>query len=296
MNKKYLVPLGIFLGSFVLIRLVDYTYEQVFKPNVMLDKQYHAIIDGVYLNPDLVDEKPEMLIDKQKFLKELDQILPPKVIYAKFKGGYHEFCFELGISNAGKLGSIKMTADSDIPLSSTIGDYLGSQRFVQTLSEIKYKPAKLDGKYVASIMTITLIISLDQKGNVLFPWYMTVPSSSAGHIEFFDRSIRYNESDIYNNVEEMPEMIGGIDALSHKITYPALARRAGIEGKLIIAAVIDEKGDVIGFQIIKGLGVGIEEGVISALKKTKFRPGSVKGRPVKVKVVFPIVFKLDQSN
>lgn len=93
-------------------------------------------------------------------------------------------------------------------------------------------------------------------------------------------------------VEEMPEPIGGIAAIQKKIIYPEIAKRAGVEGKVYIKAYVDEKGNVTKVEVLKGLGAGLDEAAIKAVKATKFKPGKQRGKPVKVQVSIPIVFKL----
>jgi protein TonB len=93
-------------------------------------------------------------------------------------------------------------------------------------------------------------------------------------------------------VEEMPEPIGGIQAIQSKIIYPEIAKRAGIEGKVYVLAFVDETGTVTKAEIIKGLGAGLDEAALKAVKATKFKPGKQRGKPVKVQVSIPIVFKL----
>jgi protein TonB len=93
-------------------------------------------------------------------------------------------------------------------------------------------------------------------------------------------------------VEEMPEPIGGIAAIQNKIVYPEIAKRAGVEGKVYVKAFVDEKGNVTKVEIQKGLGAGLDEAAMKAVKETKFKPGKQRGKPVKVQVSIPIVFKL----
>lgn len=94
-------------------------------------------------------------------------------------------------------------------------------------------------------------------------------------------------------VEEMPEPIGGIAAIQSKIVYPEIAKRAGVEGKVYILAFVDENGNVTKAQVLKGLGAGLDEAALDAIKQTKFKPGKQRGKPVKVQVSIPIVFKLN---
>jgi periplasmic protein TonB len=93
-------------------------------------------------------------------------------------------------------------------------------------------------------------------------------------------------------VEEMPEPIGGIKAIQEKIVYPEIAKRAGVEGKVYVLAFVDETGAVTKAQVIKGIGAGCDEAALAAVQKTKFKPGKQRGKPVKVQVSIPIVFKL----
>ena len=93
-------------------------------------------------------------------------------------------------------------------------------------------------------------------------------------------------------VEEMPAPIGGIKAIQEKIVYPEIAKRAGVEGKVYVLAFVNEQGEVTKAQIIKGIGAGCDEAALDAVLKTKFTPGKQRGKPVKVQVSIPIIFKL----
>jgi len=93
-------------------------------------------------------------------------------------------------------------------------------------------------------------------------------------------------------VEEMPEPIGGIKGIQEKIVYPEIAKRAGVEGKVYVLAFVDESGTVTKAQVLKGIGAGCDEAALSAVQKTKFKPGKQRGKPVKVQVSIPIIFKL----
>jgi periplasmic protein TonB len=92
-------------------------------------------------------------------------------------------------------------------------------------------------------------------------------------------------------VEEMPQPIGGLQGIQHRIAYPEIAKRAGIEGKVFVRAFVDETGSVTSAEIVKGIGGGCDEAAMDAILKTKFTPGKQRGKPIKVQVTIPIVFK-----
>jgi protein TonB len=99
------------------------------------------------------------------------------------------------------------------------------------------------------------------------------------------------EPDFFVAVEEMPAPIGGLKSIQEKIVYPELAKRVGIEGRVYIRAFVDESGSVIKAEITKGIGGGCDEVALDAVLKTQFSPGKQRGRPVKVQVTIPIVFR-----
>lgn len=92
--------------------------------------------------------------------------------------------------------------------------------------------------------------------------------------------------------DEMPEIIGGMYSIQKNIRYPELAKRAGIQGKVYVLALIDENGKVTDTKIIKGIGAGCNEAALEAVKAVSFTPGRQNGKPVKVQVTIPIMFKL----
>lgn len=97
---------------------------------------------------------------------------------------------------------------------------------------------------------------------------------------------------IFEAVEEMPVPIGGIQAIQQKLHFTEIAIRAGIEGTVFIQAIIDKNGNVAEAIVLKGLGAGLNEEALSAVKTTKFVPGKQRGRPVNVTMVIPIKFLL----
>jgi len=105
-----------------------------------------------------------------------------------------------------------------------------------------------------------------------------------------------DEEEIFILVEQMPELIGGLASVQSRIRYPEVARLAGIEGRVVLQFVIDERGNVHDPVIIRGIGGGCDEEALRAIKDAKFIPGMQRGRPVKVRYSMPITFSLTVSN
>lgn len=96
----------------------------------------------------------------------------------------------------------------------------------------------------------------------------------------------------YVAVDMMPEPAGGIESIQRKIIYPSEARRDKVEGKVIIKVFVDEAGSVRRAEIVKGIGSGCDEAAIAAVMSSRFRPGRMNGKVVKVQLTISLVFKL----
>jgi len=59
-----------------------------------------------------------------------------------------------------------------------------------------------------------------------------------------------------------------------------------------IQVYLDESGKVVKSLVIKSAGELLDNAALSAIKKTRFTPAIVNGKPVKAKIVVPIFFKL----
>ena len=100
------------------------------------------------------------------------------------------------------------------------------------------------------------------------------------------------EPEIFVIVEQMPELIGGLPELQKLITYPEIAKKAGVEGRVIVQFVVNEQGAVVDPVVVRGIGAGCDEEAIRAVQQARFTPGKQRGKPVRVKMSLPITFKL----
>ncbi|MDZ7683052.1 MAG: energy transducer TonB [Fodinibius sp.] len=100
------------------------------------------------------------------------------------------------------------------------------------------------------------------------------------------------EEDFFLAVEQMPELIGGLAGLQRSISYPEMARRAGIEGKVTVQFIVTEDGTVENPRVIRGIGGGCDEEAIRAVTQAKFKPGRQRGKAVRVQYSLPVVFRL----
>jgi len=103
--------------------------------------------------------------------------------------------------------------------------------------------------------------------------------------------------EIFTIVEDQPAPKGGMAAfyeyVGKQLKYPAQARRMGIEGRVFVEFVVDKDGSITDVKAIKGIGAGCDEEAIRVIQAApKWNPGKQRGRPVKVRMILPITFKL----
>jgi protein TonB len=96
----------------------------------------------------------------------------------------------------------------------------------------------------------------------------------------------------------MPSYPGGIEELlsfiRKSIIYPEIARRAGVEGKVLIGFVVERDGSITEIKIIKGIGAGCDEEAVHVLELAgKWIPGKQNGKAVRVSMVMPFDFRLN---
>jgi protein TonB len=79
--------------------------------------------------------------------------------------------------------------------------------------------------------------------------------------------------------------------------YTDDAKSAGLEGTVVLDLIVGEDGRVRDVQVVQGLGKGLSEAAIAALRACRFSPGEKDGKPVPVRVRgFKIHFVLAEAD
>lgn len=74
--------------------------------------------------------------------------------------------------------------------------------------------------------------------------------------------------------------------------YSEEAREAKYSGMAVVVAIVDAQGDVVDAQILKRVGLGLDEKAIETVRQWKFKPALRNGTPVKVRVNIEVTFRL----
>ncbi len=103
---------------------------------------------------------------------------------------------------------------------------------------------------------------------------------------------RSNESPVFFAWEEAPELRRIV-----KPDYPEIARKAGVEGKVIMKIIVDELGNVIQAEIMIEEPPGIfGKAAIDAVMQYKFKPARQRDKAIKVQMGHTIIFTLQDTR
>ncbi len=89
-------------------------------------------------------------------------------------------------------------------------------------------------------------------------------------------------------VTSMPVLVSEV-----RIPYPDEAKKAGIEGPVVMDLLIDEQGKVRQVTLIKGPGFGLNDAALAVIKNFQFRPARIKDQSVAVKIRYTYRFILE---
>ena len=109
--------------------------------------------------------------------------------------------------------------------------------------------------------------------------------------------VEMGKDGIYLVTDKMPEFPGGMHALmkyvSENVKYPTAAQEKGVSGRVIVQFVVLEDGTISQEQIARGVDEHLDAEALRVVKAMpKWTPGTVDGKPVKVRFTVPVMFRL----
>lgn len=99
-----------------------------------------------------------------------------------------------------------------------------------------------------------------------------------------DELPKYGE---YVYVEELPEAVTRTQPV-----YPELARSAGVDGTVLVQALVGKDGKVKDVKVVKGNDM-LNDAAVTAVRQWVFKPALSNNKPVAVWVAVPVRFSLN---
>jgi protein TonB len=98
-------------------------------------------------------------------------------------------------------------------------------------------------------------------------------------------------------------MGGGVRQIGGGVSAPVLiysvdpefseeARKAKFSGNVIVSLWVDEKGNPLHVRVARGVGMGLDERAVAAVKEYRFKPAMENGKPVTVEMNIDVTFTI----
>ena len=159
------------------------------------------------------------------------------------------------------------------------------QEAIRVISEMpKWKPGTQRGEPVRVRYTVPVVFRLSEPA-----------TDQSGEVVGVSKEAE--PSDVYEVVEQMPQFPGGFSEmmkyLGNNIQYPSEAHKNGIQGRVAVQVIIDTEGRVTNTRVVKGVDPYLDAEAIRVVSSMpKWNPGMQDGKPVNVKFLIPIMFRL----
>jgi protein TonB len=70
------------------------------------------------------------------------------------------------------------------------------------------------------------------------------------------------------------------------------ARRSKVSGNVLVYLQVDEQGRPMHVRVLRGLGMGLDEKALEAVRQYRFRPAMENGKPVAVEMNVDVTFNI----
>ena len=112
--------------------------------------------------------------------------------------------------------------------------------------------------------------------------------------ESVEKEPKKSPKKVYDHIENMPTFNGNLNQwLVQNMKYPVEAMNKKEQGKVIVQFIVSENGEVSEPKIIRSVSPALDkEACRIVLAMPKWNPGKLKGKPVAVRYMLPISFRL----
>lgn len=110
-----------------------------------------------------------------------------------------------------------------------------------------------------------------------------------------------NELDVFTIVEQQASYPGGLtsfyDYLRSNMKYPEEARKRGVEGRVFVQFIVEKDGSLSDLKVVKGIDPACDKEALRVVKNSpNWLPGTIKGNPVRQKMIQNIMFKISPET
>lgn len=96
--------------------------------------------------------------------------------------------------------------------------------------------------------------------------------------------------------EDGPQFPGGelamYDFIKEKLVYPEMWKGSGRKGKVYVEFLVQLDGTVTNERVLRGIDPEVNNEALRVVRSMpKWKPGTIKGKPIVARLVLPVYFK-----
>jgi TonB family protein len=268
-------------------------------------------------NPAKAEVKTSIIVKKEegqplppilKIIRKVDPEYPELARRARVEG---EVVLKISVNEEGYVSNVEIIS----------GHQLLRQAAVDAVKQWKYEPALSNGKPSAAKTTVMVhfVLPEDQTitaqgiaggivgkipGGVVGGIAGGIPGGKgavAGSTEAAladpKQFISREEHDSSQQTGQIIEINAPVSNLIRKVPprYPELARRARVEGEVVLKISVNEEGDVSNVEVISGHQL-LRQAAVDAVKQWRYEPTVLNGKPVPVIATITVNFVLPENS
>lgn len=109
--------------------------------------------------------------------------------------------------------------------------------------------------------------------------------------------VSQSNQNVYDEVEQMPEFPGGMEAMINfiqtNIKYPKDAIKQEVSGRVMVMFVVETDGSLSNVRVARKVFPSLDAEAVRVIKTMpKWKPGKEKGKVVRVNYTMPVVFSI----
>ena len=88
--------------------------------------------------------------------------------------------------------------------------------------------------------------------------------------------------------------LGFLKYIWNNVKYPAYAKEYNITGKVYVSYIVEKDGSVTNVKVVRGVDKNLDAEAVRVIKSLpKYKPGTQRGKPIRVMFTVPINFTLN---
>jgi len=176
--------------------------------------------------------------------------------------------------------SVKQEKMVDLSFSNKATVAVESRKNVQSTEAIERKDNKME-------------VQVDNRNSEMSAQKVEETTEVANE-ESAEKGPKKSPKKVYDYIEDMPTFNGNLNQwLLLNMKYPVEAMNKKEQGKVIVQFIVSENGEVSEPKIIRSVSPALDkEACRVVLAMPKWNPGKLKGKPVAVRYMLPISFRL----